>query len=489
MKPIYLEKSLGIDIREESVSLTILGNQIRNISVIGSRFFKIKPLIKGDENAEFFFLEEINRFIMQHELSLANAAISIPRSKIILQSMELPAPDRNIVDSMIGFELEKHFFSKPDDLYFTYHAAEMQENRFHIALSAVKKEIADYYLQLIERLALKVTVMDVSPLSNLNLLLDSKTKNQVIAAVDLCSNAFDISLIKNGNIEISRNIPIKDPVTRNTYFLNDLPAEHYETLSRELGKEIIAEIVSTLSSCDRISKDENIEKIHILGGGRYAEPLVKQVEELSGVQTTALKLPNNLIHSEAFNPAYFATSLALALRELKRCTVETNLLPAALRPRKKRVNIKTTIAMSLAVALLSIALSAGQIFYKRNTLASLENQLQELKSQVVPLEKIDRDFEEVKPYTDAVSAIKKKSPQKIPVLEELTRILPKNTWLMEISVKNDKVEIKGISATASALIPLLENSPHFKDTGFNGSIVKAPEGERFAIRLNLREKK
>jgi Tfp pilus assembly PilM family ATPase len=435
------------------------------------------------------FLEEINQFMMQHDLSPGNVAISLPRSRISLQSMELPAPDRNTIAAMIGFELEKHFFSKPEDLYFTYHATELPENRFHIVLSAVKKETADYYLQLVERLGLKVTTMDVSTLSNFNLLTKDQTKNQVIAMIDLCSNAFDISLIKNGNIELSRNIPIKNPATRNSYFLNDLPAKHYETLSNELGKEIIDEILSTLSCCDRIGKDEKIEHIYILGGGPYAKTL--QIGERAGAPTTNIDLPHGLNAPLPlnFDLAYSSASLALALRELRRSAIETNLLPATLSPRKKRINIKTTIGMSLAVILLLIGFIAGKTIYKRKALASIEKQLQELKLQVAPLEKIDLDYEGVKPYIDAIDAIKKLSPQKLPVLEELTRALPPNTWLTEISVIKDKVEIKGISATASALIPLLENSPHFKDAGFNGSIIKTPEGERFTIRLNLKERK
>lgn len=487
MKSIYFEKSLGIDIREESVSLTILGSQLRHIDVLGSHFFKIKPL--GNEEAEVFFLEEINRFILQHDLSPTSVVISLPRSRVSLQSIELPAPDRNVIDSMIGFELEKHFFSKPDDLYFTYHATALQENRFHIVLSAVKKEIADYYLRLVERLSLKVSAMDVSTLSNLNSILNGQTKNQLMAVIDLCSNAFDISLIKNGTLQISRNIPIKNPVIRNSYFLDDLPAEHYETLSRELGKEIIDEVVSTLSCCDRIGKEEAIEQIHILGGFRYAEALVRQIGELAGVPTASANVPHGVNTSPEFDRACFFTSLGLALKELKPGKIETNLLPATAKTRTKRVSIKTTFALAIGVLLLSTGLFAGKILYKKNTLESIDNQLQELKVQVAPLEKIDRDYEAIGQYLDAITKARKLSPQKLPVLEDLSKVLPQNTWLTDISIINDKVEIKGVSATASALIPLLENSPHFKDTGFNGSIVKAPEGERFTIRFNLKESK
>ena len=58
MKTFYLEKSLGIDIREESIALALLGKKMRSTDLLGSHFFRIKPLVEGDEKAEKFFLEE-----------------------------------------------------------------------------------------------------------------------------------------------------------------------------------------------------------------------------------------------------------------------------------------------------------------------------------------------------------------------------------------------------------------------------------------------
>ncbi len=491
MKPIYFKKSLGIDIRDESVSLTLMGSQLRNLDIIDFHFFKIKSLTQGDEDSERYFLEEVNRFLLQHDIVSTHAAVSLPRSLTSLQSLELPAPDRDTVDSMIVFELEKHFLAKPEDLYFTYHATATQENHFHIVLSAVKKEIANYYQQLIERLPLKVAVIDSSILANLNLILNDQTHNQLLAMIDLCSNTFDISIVKRGALEISRNIPIKNPVTRNSYFLNNLPAEYHASLSSELGKDIVSEIVNTLSCCNRIGKDETIEQIYIMGGGHYAEDVAREIEESSGVSTIKVTPPyrvNSALPID-LNPAYFSTSLSLASRELKRCAVETNLLPESARPKRKKSNIWATVALTLITILLSVGFVVGKNMQKKVALAAIEKQLQDVKTQVAPLEKIDIEYEEIKQYADIIRAIKKYSPLKLPAMEELTRILPQNTWLTDISIVKEKVEIKGVSATASALIPLLENSIHFKDAGFNGSVVKTPDGERFSIRFNLKDDK
>jgi Tfp pilus assembly PilM family ATPase/Tfp pilus assembly protein PilN len=488
MSPFYLEKSLGIDIREESVSLILLGKALGNIDIIGFHFFKIKPL--ENEDAEIFFLEEINRFLLPHNLASTSVIVSLPRSLVSVQSFELPAPDINVIDAMIGFEVERHFFSKPEDLYFTYHAAKLAENRFHVFMSAIKKETADYYLKLVERLPLKVAVMDVSTLPNLSLVANGQKPGQIMATIDLSSNAYEISLVRNGNIEISRNILINNSALKNSFFIDDLPPENYAELSEEWAREIVKEIITTLSCCDRISKDENIEQIHILGGGHFADALAGQIGFQSDVPTAKAIPPFKAItRPEDYKPAYFTTAVGLALRELKPGPVETNLLPATIRPKKKKINFRITFALFLGLLVLLTGYIFAEIYYKKSTFASLENQLNELKRQVAPLEKIDQSYESMGKFLNAVTAIRKLSPPKLPLLEELTKLIPKDTWLTDVSIVNDKVEIRGLSATASALIHILENSPRFKDTGFNGSIVKTPEGERFTIRFNLKADK
>ena len=105
MKRFYLEKSLGIDIRENSVCLTLLGKSLYRLDVLASKYIPIEPLSKGNEKAESLFLERVNAFMIDHEAWTDNVVVSIPRSNLTLQSFKLPSPDRKSVDYMMEFEL------------------------------------------------------------------------------------------------------------------------------------------------------------------------------------------------------------------------------------------------------------------------------------------------------------------------------------------------------------------------------------------------
>ncbi|MBT4374655.1 MAG: hypothetical protein HOD16_03085, partial [Nitrospina sp.] len=121
MKSFYLEKSLGIDIRENSVCLTLVGKTLYRADVLANKYIPIQPISKGDEKAESIFLEQVNRFIIQNDAWAENVITSIPRSKVTLQSFQLPSPDRKSVNSMMGFELERHFSSSLDNFFFYNH--------------------------------------------------------------------------------------------------------------------------------------------------------------------------------------------------------------------------------------------------------------------------------------------------------------------------------------------------------------------------------
>ena len=52
MKSVFLDKSLGMDIREESIGLTLMGKKLRIAEVLAGDFIKLKPLTGKDEKAE-----------------------------------------------------------------------------------------------------------------------------------------------------------------------------------------------------------------------------------------------------------------------------------------------------------------------------------------------------------------------------------------------------------------------------------------------------
>jgi general secretion pathway protein L len=74
------------------------------------------------------------------------------------------------------------------------------------------------------------------------------------------------------------------------------------------------------------------------------------------------------------------------------------------------------------------------------------------------------------------------------LLDELTRILPDDTWITRLDIKGSELEIQGQSASAAALIPLIESSSILQNPRFRSPVTQIPRSdvERFHLSAETR---
>jgi general secretion pathway protein L len=83
---------------------------------------------------------------------------------------------------------------------------------------------------------------------------------------------------------------------------------------------------------------------------------------------------------------------------------------------------------------------------------------------------------------------KQTTPSSVMVIEALSQILPDHTFVTELHIEGDKLQVVGVTRDAPALIALIEQSQHFTRATFYAPTTRTPgdPGERFHIEAHIK---
>jgi general secretion pathway protein L len=118
---------------------------------------------------------------------------------------------------------------------------------------------------------------------------------------------------------------------------------------------------------------------------------------------------------------------------------------------------------------------------------TLDAQQQELQQQLAQRRTALRLNQGTSSAETLLAKRKQTSPSSVMVLESLSRTLPDTTYVTELRVEGDKMQVVGLSRDAPSLIRLLEQSPQFNRATFFAPTTRSPEeaGERFHIEAHI----
>jgi general secretion pathway protein L len=144
----------------------------------------------------------------------------------------------------------------------------------------------------------------------------------------------------------------------------------------------------------------------------------------------------------------------------------------------------------LRVALLSSALAAAASLmtaaYIGSTLDSEQQQLQRRISQRRASLRLDANAAGGSAL-NLLAKRKQTTPSSVMVLEALSQALPDSTYVTELRIEGDKVQVVGMTQDAPSLIRLMERSPQFARATFFAPTTRAQNdpGERFHIEAHI----
>lgn len=122
-----------------------------------------------------------------------------------------------------------------------------------------------------------------------------------------------------------------------------------------------------------------------------------------------------------------------------------------------------------------------------DTVATLRRDMANLRKTIEQVEANRSQIERLRAASAFLSERRRSSPTVTHLLADLTRVLPDNTWLTQLGLQDDKLQIAGYSTAAAGLIEKVTQSSAFHAAQFRSAVTQdtAVGRERFEMVMTV----
>ena len=163
---------------------------------------------------------------------------------------------------------------------------------------------------------------------------------------------------------------------------------------------------------------------------------------------------------------------AVSLDDLSPNEPPLNFLPDSARPKRSIHLSKTNVVLLGLVAMLGAAAIALPIWIKREASIALLPVVHQADIATRKVEQLrDRLQTEQQTYNLLIEK-KRAQPSAVLLLDELTRLLPQDTWVQQFNLNGNTLQLQGDTGSASKLIGLIEHSRVLTGASFTAPLTK-----------------
>ena len=452
MSLAFTKLAVGVNCGGGAFNLTALGRRFRHFVVIDELHLP-EPLHEGAA-------AKVAGFLDRHRLREARVMACLPREAVLVRFLDLPAEVEPQLAKVVGYQLSALHPYKDDQVYWDCAVVDRDPKAKQVSVMVVvaEKSRVNRYKQALQELGLRLSGLTLGAPA-LAVLVKPLLPP---AALIVCGQSSGVELLsfRQGNLCATQEIPLEPS------------ANAKERFDRERHRALAALPVS--------------------------DPAMVPWFECGSVPTAfsdllqgALPLPAPKLNlTKRHEPAGFEwPALAAAYAGLIRSSSSfINLLPPQERWQPQRGARPPVYALSATAALLALTLASHAWIERALYGRALERAIRRLD---VPAQQVRRQNQEtstIETRAAVLEDLRAGNWQKLRLLEQLTKLLPDGTWLQELHISEESVEINGYSNHAAELVPPLENSPYFTQVEFTAPITRDNQSrEVFRIRMRLKQ--
>ena len=154
--------SIGLTVSNNQAVMVLVKKELRGGPFLEQyRLVSLKEV--NPEDREAIILSNIEGFIDEHKGDRDNFFLGIPGDKVIFKRLFLPSPTEENLKEVLGFEMDRYTPFVLEDVHFDFKIVKRDEEKkiIHVLLMVVKKDVVEYYLNLLQKIHIKVRGMEV----------------------------------------------------------------------------------------------------------------------------------------------------------------------------------------------------------------------------------------------------------------------------------------------------------------------------------------
>jgi general secretion pathway protein L len=392
--------------------------------------------------------------------------LGLPRSEVIVRLLEVPRMAASSLPEVLNFQL--NLYKPSDEEGFCWDAAVVPHGE-HLAASLVLLPRV-----VVERLASQfvgagcpVSRLTVGQFSLLHLIARARPAASTPRLLCLHFKGADVELVVTEE--------------RRLVYSRAFPLQERESSPEQIVLWEVRQAFATLRWNDG-------EPVSVLLAGSAPEPVASALAKLGELR----RLGDWLETTEAGGgeAEEFWGAIALALDGLSWTGYHRlNLLPAELRPARRRWRHAPTYALLAANALLLVALGARAPLQEHLLLKQYRSEIARVEPTAAQVEQMLAQQKKLRQRLELLRGFEERGREPLEALGEIAQRLPAEAWLNLFTYRQGQVEIVGAAKSASAVLPLLDASPRLDEVKFVGALTRdAAEMERFRLQMRSRSR-
>jgi Tfp pilus assembly protein PilN len=449
---MFTKLVVGVDCADGGCHLAALGRRLRRFMLLDE--LRLPAPLGEDAPAK------VAAFLDRYRLREARVVACLPREAVLVRFLDLPAEAEPQLAKVVGYQLAALHPYKDDQVYWDCAVVDRnpKTKQVSVMVALAEKARVNRYKQALQELGLRPSGLTLGAAA---LAVLVKPLLPPMALI-VCGRSSGVELLsfRQGSLCAAQEIPLEPSASAQARF------------DREWHRALAAFPLSDPST------------VPWFVCGSVPSPFSDLLPGASPLPAPELDV------SRRQGPAGFTwPALAAAYAGLIRgASAFINLLPPEERWQPRAGARLPIYALGATAALLALTLASHAWIERALYSRALGRAIQRLATPAQQARRQDRELHALETQATVLEDVRAANWQKLRLLEQLTKSLPDGTWLQELHIDEDTVEIYGFSKRAADLVPPLENSPYFTQVEFTAPIIRDNQNQEiFRIRMRLKQ--